>query len=180
MAAGLATGYAYEPTAAARRAESPPRGAGGERGGGGGPLRPLPRIRMLKSTLPRAHGKLLDRTATTGRTWTSASVVRRSQIGLDALGVSAAKTRLTAIKLLRESAPRASKLPVILFSHRLGELNCIALSDGNWPSGATVVVMEHEGGNASYCVTEAGEQITYNRPWNSAKRKRRVTRRCSA
>ena len=30
--------------------------------------------------------------------------------------------------------------------------------------GYVVVVMEHEGGNASYCVTEAGEQITYNRP----------------
>ena len=70
VAAGLATGYAYEgQLAAARRAESPPRG-GGPSGAAVGPaacasLDPC----GASLPLPRAHGKTVShRTATTGRT----------------------------------------------------------------------------------------------------------------
>ena len=104
--------------------------------------------------------------------------VRQSRVALDFLGIStAASGALTATKGVRGNPPpdiavstrdgdMNTKLPVILFSHGLFghcDIHCV-IGRQLALRGFIVVIMEHEGGAASYCVTEAGEQIVYNRP----------------
>ena len=99
--------------------------------------------------------------------------VRQSRVALDVLGVStAASACKTAVRGVRGNPPpevvggAETKLPVLLFSHGLYghcDIHCV-IGCQLALRGYIVVVMEHEGGAASYCVTEGGEQIAYNRP----------------
>lgn len=66
----------------------------------------------------------------------------------------------------REKRTDTKNLPVILFSHGLFghcDIHCV-ISRQLAKQGYIVIILEHEGGNASYCFTENGVQIPYNHP----------------